>query len=176
MTGRAQPSQGIRGKRQPPRYAIDVSNPSADNVLTPTRLRRIARAALEAEQVSAATISIALVDNAEIRRLNRRHLSHDYATDVLSFLFDSDVTAGAGRRIDGEVVASVEMATRCAPRFDWTPAEELALYLVHGLLHLCGYDDHTAADRRTMNARQRAILGSLGIGRGKPAGTWRDTS
>ncbi len=54
------------------------------------------------------------------------------------------------------------MAVRSAPRFDWSPAEELTLYLVHGLLHLCGYDDLTEPERRLMRRRERTILKLLG--------------
>ncbi|HUE13628.1 MAG TPA: rRNA maturation RNase YbeY [Planctomycetaceae bacterium] len=137
------------------------------------RIRRIARLALAAEEVAQATISVALVDNQAIHRLNRRHLNHDYETDVLSFLFDSrpneSTTAvvptnprGTGRRIDGEIVISAEMALQSAPRFGWTATEELSLYLVHGLLHLCGYDDGADSERRLMKKRERAILNLLG--------------
>ena len=137
------------------------------------RIRRIARLVLAAEEVARATISVALVDNQAIHRLNRRHLNHDYETDVLSFLFESEpdvrgTTAtpenprGQRRRIDGEIVISAEMALQSAPRFGWSAAEELALYLVHGLLHLCGYDDGSDSERRLMRKRERAILNLLG--------------
>jgi probable rRNA maturation factor len=155
------------------RYAIGVRNEQTHFSVPAGRIRRIARLALAAEQVAAAMISVALVDNRAIHCLNRRHLNHDYETDVLSFLFESEPgTAGtaegpgqpraAGRRIDGEIVISAEMALQAAPRFGWSPAEEFALYLVHGLLHLCDYDDTTDAERRLMKQRERAILNLLG--------------
>jgi probable rRNA maturation factor len=54
------------------------------------------------------------------------------------------------------------MASQSASRFGWSPAQELALYLIHGLLHLCGYDDGTEPERRLMRRRERAILKLLG--------------
>ena len=174
------PAKDGRPTRRPPgrppsvRYAIQVSDEQAHLSVPSGRIRQIARVVFEAEEVSRATISVALVDNGTIHRLNRQHLNHDEETDVLSFLFDSEpgVSAartgtrgprGKGSRLDGEVVISAEMALQTAPRFGWSAPEELTLYLVHGLLHLCGYDDLTDAERRVMRNREREILERLGI-------------
>ena len=151
--------------------------------LTAARLREIARTALAAENVSAATVSIAVVSGKTMRRLNRTHLNHDFDTDVLSFLFESaSASRGRGRSIDGEVILSVDMARRVAPQVGSSVADELSLYLVHGLLHLCGYDDLSQSDRRAMKSRESAILKLLGIAdiaNSKPAiknGRKRDVS
>jgi len=170
------PAKNGRPTRRPPsaRYAIHVSDEQTHLSVPAGRIRRIARVVLAAEEVSGATISVALVDNGTIHRLNRQHLSHDEATDVLSFLFGSEPNASATHaaakgprgkdcRIDGEVVISAEMALQSAPRFGWSASEELTLYLVHGLLHLCGYDDLTDAERRVMRNREREVLSLLGI-------------
>ncbi|HEX4073376.1 MAG TPA: rRNA maturation RNase YbeY [Planctomycetaceae bacterium] len=164
------------GKKGPPpgrsktTYAVDVRDEQAHLRIPAARIRQIVRHTLAAEKLAAATISVALVDNRAIHDLNRRHLKHDYETDVLSFLFDAEPEfaasstgpRGKGRRIDGEIVISAEMAVQSASQFDWSPAEELTLYLVHGLLHLCGYDDLTEPERRLMRRRERAILKLLG--------------
>ena len=90
------------------------------------------------EGVEPASISIALVDDATIHAINRKHLGHDWPTDVISFLLSEP----ARPELAGELVVSAEMAaahgaaSRRSTR--WT---ELSLYVVHGLLHLCGYDD-----------------------------------
>jgi probable rRNA maturation factor len=152
--------------------------------LPPARLRRIVRATLEAEGIAGAQISVAIVSNAAIRTLNRRHLGHDRPTDVLSFSLGDgpDRSRGArssaarpeasggdggaatgGGHLDGEIILSGQMAAQAAKRFPWDAADELALYLVHGLLHLCGYDDDSAVQRRLMRAREREILAGLGI-------------
>ena len=120
-----------------------------------------------------------MVDNAAIRVLNRQHLDHDYETDVLSFLFDcteptqdepavQDSTVknalverhlrGRGKQIDGEVIVSGEMAAQQADKFGWSPRDEVVLYVVHGLLHLLGYDDKNETETRLMRSRERAIL------------------
>ena len=158
----------------PARFAISVRNEQAHLSIPAGRIRKIARMVLAAEEVAGATISVALVDNRTIHRLNRKHLNHDFETDVLSFLFDSESEAiaapkkphslrGKNLRIDGEIVISAEMAVQSAPRFGLSASDELALYLVHGLLHLCGYDDLTDVERRLMRKRERAILKLLGV-------------
>ncbi|MDB5339764.1 MAG: ybeY [Planctomycetaceae bacterium] len=146
-------------------YEIEITNEQDQLELAEERLRDIVQRTLTAEQVRSAVISVAIVDNATIWRLNRRHLQHDYPTDVLSFLLESDpetvpVTGprGAGRMIEGEVIVSAEMALQMAAQYHWQGADELCLYLVHGLLHLCGYDDLTPEEQIVMRHRERDIL------------------
>ncbi|MAG92670.1 MAG: rRNA maturation RNase YbeY [Planctomycetaceae bacterium] len=149
-------------------FEIDICNSCNTDVVSEPFLRDVVRKTLEQEQVADGAFSIALVDNATIHQLNRRHLSHDYETDVLSFLLEEDQSKkppesaaprGAGKRLEGEVVVSVEMAQQTAGRFGWNPRQETILYLVHGLLHLCGYDDQNDDELQLMRSRERAILG-----------------
>jgi probable rRNA maturation factor len=154
---------------------IEISNLQSHLSISDARVRKVVRTVFAAEQVAGATVSIALTDNATIRRINRDYLQHDYDTDVLSFLFESLCVArrhagpipnpwrAAGRHLDGEVVVSCQMAAAAAVRFGWSPRDELTLYLVHGLLHLCGYDDQTPRERRLMRERERVILAELRI-------------
>lgn len=146
-------------------YEIEISNEQDQLELSTDWLREIVSETLTEEKVRAASISIAVVDNATIWRLNKRHLQHDYPTDVLSFLLDSDPTEpgssglrGANRRLEGEVIVSAEMALQMAVQYHWRGADELCLYLVHGLLHLCGYDDLTPAEQLIMRQRERDVL------------------
>jgi probable rRNA maturation factor len=155
---------------------IDIHNAQSHVRISVAYVRKVVRTVLGAERVTSAAISIALADNATVRRVNRDYLQHDYDTDVLSFLFDSMSAKDSGAqgrpadddsrrtvRIDGEILASAEMAVETASQFGWSARDELTLYLVHGLLHLCGYDDQTLRERRIMRGRERAILAELGI-------------
>jgi|SRR6516162_8706976 len=65
---------------------------------------------------------------------------------------------GAGKSLDGEIVISAETACLVAGDYGTTPAAELALYLVHGLLHLCGYDDASPSEKRLMRRREAEAL------------------
>jgi probable rRNA maturation factor len=98
-------------------------------------------------------LSVAFVTAAAIRKLNRKFLRHDYATDVLAFRLDSDLL--------GEVVISADAARAEAKRRGIPVEEELLRYVVHGILHLLGYDDHAPADRARMWKRQERLLGAF---------------
>lgn len=122
------------------------------------RLRAAARRAMRLVGLPrAAEVEVALVDDATIARLNRRFLGHRGPTDVLTF------PAGprAGDRVVGEIVISVDQARRQAREAGWGLAQELALLVVHGVLHLGGYDDRTAAQARRMRRAEAAVLAAL---------------
>jgi len=123
------------------------------------RLREIARAVLDGEAVKDYDISIALVDNPTIHQLNKRYLDHDEPTDVLSFPY----SAASARKLEGELVIGVEIALEQAKERGHDVQAELALYVIHGLLHLCGHDDATGAAAAAMRERERHYLRQLGL-------------
>lgn len=151
-----------------PMFEIEIANHQSAMEIDPEQIRNVVESTLRAEQVCRAQISIGIMDDQAIHEVNRTHLNHDYPTDVISFLYDSEVedeslhTAGtfrgAGLSLDGEVVVSTETAMREAKRHHWSAQAEVTLYLVHGLLHLCGYDDLTDEEQVLMRAREREIL------------------
>lgn len=104
-------------------------------------------------------VSITIVDDAEIRRINREFLAHDEPTDVIAF----DLSDDAERSVAGEVVVSAECAARVGGELGHAPATELLFYVCHGLLHLCGWADGTPQDRERMLARQREYLARIGV-------------
>jgi len=155
-------------------YQVDVANNQHCLSIDADALREVVRQTLASERVTAATISLAIVDGGTIHELNRQYLNHNFETDVLSFLLEcsggeSDngelpaVPRGTGKTIDGEVVVCSEYATRTAPEFGWDPLSEITLYVIHGLLHLCGYDDLTAAELTVMRQREREVLALIGL-------------
>jgi probable rRNA maturation factor len=113
--------------------------------------------------VDKAAISVAIIDDEAISKLNWEYLRHRGPADVLSFPLDD--SRDKGGRLEGEVIASAETATRCAPKYGWTPHDELLLYVVHGTLHLVGNDDRTERQRAEMHLLEREVLQSLGIAR-----------
>ncbi len=132
---------------------------------------------LHAEDVRRGSLSIAVVDDATIQAINRRHLGHDWPTDVISFLLSEPGDA----LLAGELIVSAEMAATTAAETEVPPWDELALYVVHGLLHLCGYDDLAPDDRDAMRRREGEVLARLGLSNTFPAtsvpdpvGVWPD--
>jgi probable rRNA maturation factor len=127
-------------------------------------LRRAIAKALRGAGVRKALISVAVVDDAAMTRLNWEYLRHRGPADVLSFLLDA-ADPHAGAKLEGEVVVDAEVALRAAPRYGWPPSNELLLYVVHGTLHLVGYDDRTPPQRAEMRKREKEVLQELGIAR-----------
>ena len=127
-------------------------------------LERCARRAASAEGFDRGSLSIAVVGAAAMTTLHRLHLGREEPTDVLTFDLGTDCRHGI---LDGEIVLCADMARRRAAARDKTLATaraELALYLVHGLLHLAGYNDRDAAAFRRMHRREDEILETLGLG------------
>ncbi len=141
-----------------PNFKIDISDLHSQLSANDERLRNIIERVLLEERISSADISLALVDDAEIHRINREFLGHDYPTDVISFVLGDPSQALPREHLEGELVVSAETAIREASAHGWSAADELLLYVVHGLLHLCGYDDLTDEDRPVMRSRERQVL------------------
>jgi probable rRNA maturation factor len=136
---------------------VSVASPQEAVVIDRGRMRETVRVVLAGEGVHDAEISLAFVDNATIHRLNRQFLDHDEPTDVLSF------PLGEGKKLAGELVLGAEVALGQAQVRGHSVEVELALYVIHGLLHLCGYDDRATEGARAMRERERHYLGVLGL-------------
>ncbi len=137
---------------------VELSDTQGHLRIDPLKVTSIVRTVMAAEGRRRASISIAIVDQAAIHAINRTHLDHDWPTDVISF----PLSAPEDKTLSGELVVSAEMATTTAAEHGIDPVDELALYLVHGLLHLCGYDDRTEADAARMRRREGELLAAAG--------------
>jgi probable rRNA maturation factor len=138
---------------------ISIATPQEIVAIDRARMRETVRAVLAGENVADYEISLAFVDNPTIHRLNQRYLQHDEPTDVLSFPLSEPNAA----KLAGELVMGVEVAVEQAAARGHDVQTELALYVIHGLLHLCGYDDHEDSERAAMRERERYYLRQLGL-------------
>ena len=132
-----------------------------------TIVERAARAALaQFEDASAmGAVSVALMDDAAIRILNRDYRGKDAATNVLSFPLENDLEMlPPGEQPPlGDIAVALETVTREAADEDKTLADHLAHMIVHGTLHLLGYDHEQDGEAEEMEALERDVLASLGI-------------
>ena len=121
------------------------------------RVREAAIAALNAERVTEAMLSITFVGRAAISRLNRRYLGHRGPTDVISFGLGRPGNRGA---VIGDIYICPEIARDNAKRQGVPIGEEILRLVVHGTLHVLGHDHPTGASRTTspMWRRQERIL------------------
>ncbi len=101
-------------------------------------------------------VNVLVAGSREVRELNRRYRGQDKATDVLSFPSDG----GAGKGFAGDIAIAADLAAQNARQFGHAPAEELKILVLHGLLHLAGYDHERDNGRMAqMEDRLRAQLG-----------------
>ena len=133
---------------------VEISDTQSFLTVDPPRLANLVHRVLEGEGITRALISLALVNNATIHRINRQHLGHDWPTDVISFALSEPDDP----ELAGELVISAELAVATAHELRVAPTDELVLYVVHGLLHLCGYDDRSQPDLGRMRDRENQIL------------------
>lgn len=103
-------------------------------------------------------IDIVLVDDARIKILNRKYLGRSGATDVISFGFDNVMEGRMPERILGDVVVSTERAFFRAAEFGKDIAEEICLYVIHGVLHLLGFDDQGKTAAQRMRREEERML------------------
>jgi probable rRNA maturation factor len=107
-----------------------------------------------AEGTRVAEVDLAVVSGGEIAALNRRYLRHAGVTDVLSF----DLSGPPGGGISAQIVVCGDEAVRQARMRGQPPRRELLLYIVHGLLHLMGYEDQSIRGSAKMHAREEKLL------------------
>jgi probable rRNA maturation factor len=141
-------------------YAAHVLGASRHKRYFPI-IQRAAESALRETQAEPGEVSIAVVDEAEMRELNRRYAGADEATDVLSFESGASDPA-SGLLVHGDIAICLPIAQAQAEGAGHDLEAELALLTVHGVLHLTGYDHAKAEDRRRMWERQAAVLHRLG--------------
>lgn len=144
-----------------PAIAVEVGDLQTQLRISRTGVAEYVRQALAGQGVRAAEISIVILDDQGIRAINRRCLGHDWETDVITFPLSSP----GDEVLAGELVISAQTAVDSARELGVTPESELALYLVHGLLHLLGCDDQTPAGAAEMRAREATVMAALGPNR-----------
>lgn len=144
---------------------VDVTVDGTRSPLGVARIKAIALGVLKAEKVRDAMVSITLVSPAKIAQINKRHLSHRGATDVISFAL-GPTPSGASAAVVGDIYIAPDVARENARRFGNGVREEVARLVVHGTLHVLGHD-HPDGDARTVSPmwrRQEQLLAKLSRG------------
>jgi probable rRNA maturation factor len=145
-------------------YDIQVHNKHACECVDVSMLQEGIREALRRFDTAGADLSVAVVTDAEIAELHEKYMHITGATDVLTFDLAEQHHAG-GRHVEGEIVVSADTAKRRAEERAHPVAAELALYVVHGTLHLLGMNDATEHEAMKMHEMEDEILATIGVGR-----------
>src|SRR3990167_491776 len=139
---------------------LENAKRSAGRKLPVRELKKTGRRILELLNQNQAELSIALVKNREIQRLNARYRHKNEPTDVLSFPSGGDLPEGM--RLLGDVVISVEQAEKQARKRRKTLMEEMERLLIHGILHLLGYDhERSRRDAQIMRGMEKKLSQAL---------------
>jgi probable rRNA maturation factor len=166
VMGRSKPEQEI---------VVQITRDFRGIEFSSRRLRRVVKQTCERFKLMKATVGIGIVDDREIRRLNRRFLKRNCATDCLSFDLSDGRESPRLRKTGGakekhrpvktfELVVNGERAVREAKQRGHSAEAELALYAVHGLLHNLGFDDSTEEGASLMHGTEDGILHRHGYG------------
>jgi len=141
---------------------IQIETHYADAPVDSARLKILVRTICKRFGVSRAVVGIGVVDDAEMRQLNKQFLDRSENTDCLSFELSDETGPDESRVFD--LVVNGELAIREAVRRGHDGQAELALYVAHGLLHQVGFDDATSEQADRMHRMEDEILRDLGYG------------
>ena len=145
--------------RQEKAVTVEIADRQSAMRVSARSLERLVRTVLAFEGIDSAEIGIRLVGDRSMAALNKRWLGHVGPTDVITFPLSDE----GEPVLVGDIVVSTETARRVAGELGWPARHELAYYVVHGLLHLAGYDDRSPADRRAMRAREKLAMRKAGL-------------
>lgn len=129
------------------------------------KINQVAEICFQEEQIPAeAEVDLLLVDNETIREMNREYRDKDMATDVLSFpMYEADEEIDDEEEIlFGDIVISLERAQEQCQEYGHSLEREVMYLLVHGLLHLAGYDHMEEEDKKQMRAQEEKLLAEIG--------------
>ncbi len=127
--------------------------------LSTARIRRLVKALWARFGTAKAIVSIVIADDRRISRLNEEFLGRKRTTDVLSFNLSNNQNPSEKCF---EIIVNAQLAARCARHAQRGPQDELALYIVHGLLHQLGFDHQRPNQARKMHEAEQEILEQLG--------------
>ena len=123
---------------------------------------------MEESGLKSPEVSILLLDDPQITELNKKHLNRDGPTDVISFPMLDSTFPDPQPQVLGDVVISVETAARQAREGQCSLYDEVTVLLIHGILHLLGYDhEKSGSEGRRMRKKEKEILGRLREGEKK---------
>ena len=140
---------------------IEIINRQRSKPINARQLRELGERALRTIGSSKQTATVVFVGDAAIRKLNKQFRGKDQVTDVLSFPNEAEMFEAENQSQLGEVVIAVERAATQAKQNGLTFSNEVAQLILHGLLHLCGYDHET--DNGEMNRLELKLRKKLGI-------------
>lgn len=139
---------------------LDLINDSGQDIpVTESIALACINAVSQGEGVSFSMVELVYVDENEILDVNKNHLKRDYVTDIISFHYHDE---GAKDHLEGSLVMCASRIEEQANELSVPVLHEYTRVLIHGLLHVCGLDDGTPADKAVMTQKEDLYLSSIG--------------
>lgn len=136
--------------------SVSVANQQEALELDFGRIKTVARGVLTGEGITDGKITLAFMTDSAIHALNKRFLEHDEPTDVITFPYSQ-------KPLHGDLAISTDTAIAAAVERGHDAKEELLLYVIHGILHLCGYDDLSEKKQKVMRQKEAEYLKQLNV-------------
>lgn len=130
-------------------FNVDFFTDKKNKTLFKKSVTKITKGIFSLEKCKLNNLNIKFTDDEEIRELNNKYLAHNYSTDILTFGYDDD---------ESDIVISVETVKSNAKIFRTTFKNELFRVIIHGLLHLCGYEDITRDEKVSIRKLEDSYL------------------
>ena len=139
-------------------FSVFITNEQSKYEIDAAQIELAVNQVVEEAGVVTGDVSVAVVDDPTIHQLNIEYLNHDYPTDVISFVLERE-----DEHLEGEIIVSVDTAVELAKDYQWNWEFEFLLYVIHGCLHLVGYDDKNPDAKVLMQEAERRHLERFGI-------------
>tara|TARA_A100001011_G_C14153515_1_gene775046 strand:- start:283 stop:738 length:456 start_codon:yes stop_codon:yes gene_type:complete len=136
-----------------PNQDLDITTSNQTHTTLSFDVSSFVQSILTLKSITQGTFDINFIDNHTIHQMNKTHLDHDYTTDILTFNLEN-----TGMPIIGDIYISLEQAAINAPDYHHTFTEEVQLLIIHGILHLLGYDDQSPDTYEVMHTEQNRLL------------------
>jgi len=137
---------------------IFVANAHPSLEVDSDRLRSVASLVLRTENRCRGGVNIILATDADLRKMNEQYLGRDYPADVMAFPMGGDEHPRAEDTVMGEIYVSLDRARQQARDYSVTFVQEVERLVIHGLLHLCGYDHEDKEEAGRMRTREDQFL------------------
>ena len=136
-------------------YQINLEATVDRFIFDEDKVCQIVEKILSLEKINEALVNVILVDDTYITKLNKKYMNKDNTTDVISFVLEKN---RAKKSMEGEVYANLEQIKRQALEYKTKVMEEFFRIVIHGVLHLVGYDDQSVTDKQTMTDKEDYYL------------------
>lgn len=137
--------------------SLQFSYQSKIKINEATKVKQLLHTIIKHEGFYLDALSIVFTSDDFLHDMNVKYLNHDYYTDIITF----DLSNHHNHRINGELYISVDRAKDNSKKFSIPVQTELRRLMIHGLLHLCGYQDTTPSAKKTMTEREDYYLNQL---------------